>query len=71
MNTERLTLNVPEACSLLGISPSVGYRLIKRGEFPVETLKLGRRVVVPEAKLRRLLVAEEVPVTRTAEEDID
>jgi excisionase family DNA binding protein len=45
MATNRLTLTVEEAGTLLGISRTLAYELVRRGEIP--SLRLGRRVVVP------------------------
>lgn len=40
------TIPVPRACTVLGISRSHGYELIKVGEFPFRTLQLRGRCVV-------------------------
>jgi excisionase family DNA binding protein len=45
MATNRLTVTVEEAGTLLGISRTLAYDLVRRGEIP--SLRLGRRVVVP------------------------
>jgi excisionase family DNA binding protein len=50
---KRLTLSVPEAAWLLGISPAHGYELAARGVLP--TLRLGHRIVVPRAALLALV----------------
>jgi excisionase family DNA binding protein len=47
------TVSVEFAGSALGISRGSAYEAARRGEIP--TIKLGRRVVVPTAALRRLL----------------
>jgi excisionase family DNA binding protein len=52
----RLTCTVPEAASLLGISPGLAYELARRGELP--TIRFGRRIVVPRAALERLVEGE-------------
>ena len=49
------TLKVPEAASRLGISADLAYDLIKTGQFPAATIRLGRRVVVVRSSLDRLL----------------
>jgi predicted DNA-binding transcriptional regulator AlpA len=49
------TVSVPEAARALGISSWLAYELIKRGEFPVPTLRLGARHRVPTELLRRVL----------------
>jgi excisionase family DNA binding protein len=42
-------IGVEQACSLLGISRSTGYRAVTTGDLP--TIRLGRRVYVPTARL--------------------
>lgn len=49
----RLTLNVPEAGELLGISRSTAYALANSGHLP--TIRLGKRILVPRQALERLL----------------
>lgn len=48
-------VTVPYACADLGISISLGYELIARGEFPCRVIKAGRRIIVPRAELDRVL----------------
>lgn len=45
MRPERLTMSVEEASEALGISRSLAYELVRRGELP--SLRLRRRIVVP------------------------
>ena len=49
-------LKVPEAAKLLGVSQRTYYEAAKRGEVPAR--RVGRRVVVPGAALRRFLEGE-------------
>ena len=51
--TERLTLDVPAAGRLLGVSRVTAYQLAREGKIP--TLRLGRRLVVPKVALERML----------------
>ncbi|MGH9169716.1 MAG: helix-turn-helix domain-containing protein [Acidimicrobiales bacterium] len=51
--SSRLVLSVSEAAELLGISRDLAYDLAARGELP--TLRLGRRIVVPRARLLELI----------------
>ncbi len=53
--TARRTVTVPEAADELGISSWQAYELIKRDEFPVPVLKLGRCLRISRAALDRLL----------------
>ena len=47
------TCTVPEAGKILGIGRNAAYDAAKTGELP--TIRLGRRIVVPKAALKRLL----------------
>lgn len=50
------TVDVRQACRAIGISPSWGYDLIKRGEFPCRVLRIsGGRSRVITASLITLL----------------
>lgn len=55
MQNDSMTVTVPEAGRLLGISRRSAYGLARAGAIPV--LRLGRRVVVPRLALERLLRA--------------
>jgi excisionase family DNA binding protein len=50
---ERLTLTVEEAAEALGIGRTLAYDAVRRGELP--TVRLGRRLLVPQSALDRLL----------------
>ncbi len=55
--TERATLTVwPETAAILGLSKASAYDAAKRGEIP--TVRIGRRLLVPTAALRRLLALD-------------
>ena len=51
--TEPLTLSVEDAARLLGISRGLAYEAARRGELPV--IRLGRRLLVPRARLYELV----------------
>lgn len=51
------TTSVEAAAEILGIGRSSYYAAIKNGELPA--LRIGRRIVVPTAPLRRLLGLED------------
>ena len=53
---ERLVLSVTEAAEMLGISRSLAYQLVARGELP--SRRFGGRVVVLLRPLQRLLDGE-------------
>jgi excisionase family DNA binding protein len=52
---EPLTLTVPQAAALLGLSRNAAYEAVGRGEIP--SLRFGRRVLVPRAAFEKLLQA--------------
>jgi excisionase family DNA binding protein len=64
--TERLTLTVPEAAELLGISRGVAYEAARSGELPA--ILLGRRLLVPRHALLSLLNANETAANGLAGE---
>ena len=54
MDTGKLTLTVPEAAELLGISRALAYDLVARHELPA--LRLGRRLVIPRRVIEDWLI---------------
>lgn len=50
---ERPVLTIEEVCPILGFSRSSAYLAAQRGDIP--TIRIGRRVMVPTAALRRML----------------
>lgn len=50
---DQMTLTVPEAARLLGISRNSAYEAVRRGELPV--LRIGKRYLVPRIALERML----------------
>lgn len=44
---------VEEAGRIMGLGRSAAYEAVRRGEIP--TIRLGRRIVVPRARLEALL----------------
>jgi excisionase family DNA binding protein len=53
---ERLTVTVAQAAVMLGISRTSAYERVRRGEIP--TVRLGRRLLVPKARLLAMLEGE-------------
>jgi excisionase family DNA binding protein len=49
----QLVLTVERTAALLGISRTLAYELIGRGDLPA--VRLGRRIVVPRAAIDRLV----------------
>ena len=47
--------NVETAGSVFGLSRTQAYQAVRAGRFPVPVLRIGRRIVVPTAPIRRLL----------------
>jgi excisionase family DNA binding protein len=52
----RPTVSVEEAGQILGISRGAAYRAARTGELP--TLRFGRRLIVPTARLLEMLGGE-------------
>ena len=52
------TLSTDEAADLFGCTPDTLYELVKRGEAPVEPLRLGRRLRWPTRKVLAVLGIE-------------
>lgn len=60
MNTSRigtLTISIPEAAKVLGISRGLAYDLARRDKLPVPVIKLGRRMVLSRKAVEALLEA--------------
>ena len=49
------TVGVEEAARLLGIGRTLAYRLARRGELPVQVIRIVRVLRIPTAPLRALL----------------
>ncbi len=57
---ERPTLGVwPETGQILGLSKASVYEAVKTGDIP--SIKIGRRLLVPTAALRRMLALDGGP----------
>lgn len=60
-STDRPTVPIwPDAGKALGIGRSQAYAAAESGEIP--TIRIGRRILVPTAALRRMLQLDEVDV---------
>lgn len=55
------TLPLPRAAELLGISRATAYTAVRDGSFPVPTIRVGKRIVVPTKPLLDLLGLDELP----------
>jgi excisionase family DNA binding protein len=62
------TLTVEQAGELLGVSRRSAYRAASTGELP--TIKLGRRLVVPTARILELLGLSEDRLAASAQSAI-
>jgi predicted DNA-binding transcriptional regulator AlpA len=49
------TVDVPTAGRAIGISRSHSFELVKRGEFPCRTIRIGSRYRVPTSAILALL----------------
>lgn len=61
--TDRLTVTVPEAAEMLGLSRSFTYELAASGRLP--TIRFGRKLVVPRKALDELLADVTHPLSGT------
>jgi hypothetical protein len=50
--------DVETAGSILGLSRTQAYEAVKADRFPVPVIRVGRRLIVPTAPIRRLLGIE-------------
>lgn len=61
------TITVPEAGALLGLKRAASYAAAHRGEIP--TIRIGRRLVVPTAKLLTMLGVNSASGDAPSEDD--
>lgn len=54
----RSTLTVREVAERLGVSPWAVYEAVRRGDFPVPPIRVGRKIVFPRTQVDRLLGLE-------------
>jgi excisionase family DNA binding protein len=59
--TEHPTMRLDDLCELLKLSRSSLYAAAKSGDIP--TIRIGRRILVPTAAVRRMLQLDESPPT--------
>jgi hypothetical protein len=53
-------LTVEETAQAIGLAKSTLWDVLRRGDFPVKPIRLGRRVYIPLAPLVRVLEGEEL-----------
>lgn len=58
---QRATVTVAEAASIIGIGRGLAYEMARTGRLPV--VRLGRRIVVPKARLDALLEGRDQPAS--------
>jgi len=64
MSEPPLVISVEDAAKLLGVSRGLAYGAARRGELP--TIRLGRRLLVPRARLLELVGEGQTPEMREA-----
>lgn len=57
MDNDRVTLSVAEAAKKLGISRGLAWDMVHEGKIP--SIRFGKRYLVPQAALERLLTSYE------------
>jgi len=60
MEIQRMTVTVEEAATILGVGRNKAYEAARNGEIP--TIRIGKRVLVPRAALKRLLAVGPQPL---------
>lgn len=68
-NTVRLVLSVEEARKLLGLSRGLMYEAVRSGQLP--SVRIGRRILIPRAALKRLLEEADIRHARSAQVESD
>lgn len=58
------TLTVPEVASLLDCSNWAVYEALKRKDFPIAPIRVGRRILFPKARVFALLGLSEPNVSQ-------
>ena len=61
METERLTMTIPEFAKTCSISRGLAYDLARRNALPVPVIKLGRRMILSRKAVESLFLAEKDP----------
>ena len=54
--TERQTLDLPDACRVLGLGETTGRKLVREGRLPI--IRAGRRVLIAKATIAAILRGE-------------
>ena len=67
MEIERKTVTIEEAATILGVGRNKAYEAARSGEIP--TIRIGKRLLVPQVALNRLLAAEAQTVGANAQSD--
>jgi predicted DNA-binding transcriptional regulator AlpA len=55
METEKLTMTIPEFAKVFSISRGLAYDLARQDALPVKTIKLGKRMVLSRKAVEGLL----------------
>lgn len=58
--TGAAVVTIERAAELLGVGRTTAYDLIRRNEFPLPVLEIGRRRVVAKVHIERFLLGEQV-----------
>jgi excisionase family DNA binding protein len=56
----RRTMTAPEVAEALGVSTWAVYEAIRRGDFPIPVIRVGRRILFATATVTKLLDGNEV-----------
>lgn len=59
-------VNLTVACAAMGVSQATGARMLAAGKFPVPIIRMGARVIVPTAPLRKALYIDDAEADAAA-----
>lgn len=62
-----ITVSVPRAAEILGISASSAYAAVREGKFPTKVIQIGGRYVIPTKPLLELLGLDSLPTNNEPE----
>ena len=57
------SLTIPQFCRLAGINRNSGYQAAKRNELPVQTIRVGKRILIPRRAAEDIFGLDAVAMT--------
>lgn len=56
----QFSLTIPQFCRLAGVDRNSGYQAAKRNELPVQTIRVGKRILIPRRAAEEIFGADAV-----------